>query len=329
MKLFNKRLAFVIILFSFIFVLPVLAQVSEVEIFNEWFLEDCPCSFERPFFLIRNYEDFNIFWQKIKLGNAAPYYDFNKYMVFVWAPGYTRKNCSKVNFERLLFKEGNLLLLVDFDDSSKFFGQLRRPVKIAVFQKVKDSDLFVFRKIQIGWKSYDYKLVYKVWNMEFERKRPLEITLMDREIAPKYALATFSGTLEESDDNEVPEEQTTQVAVQPKEESKSKVEPVRIVTAPKQTSSARQPTTVQTPRALPEPISPKMQTAVQPQTPRNTSPNQTTTTSQPPKTTGVVSTSPIVIGGTPAPTVKPDSKSEVAPGMGEDPLFGAEFDITF
>ena len=70
-----------------------------------------------------------------------------------------------------------------------------------------------------------------------------------------------------------------------------------------------------------------MQNATQPQQPRADTPAKPT--SKPSKPTGVVSTSPIVIGGTPAPTTKSDTKPDAAPGMGEDPLFGSEFDITF
>ena len=325
----------ILYLFTIILSTPVFSQIQEVEIFNEWFIEDCSCSFQRQFFFIRDYESFNNFWKKLKLGNIAPYFDFDKYMVFVWAPGLTRKECSKVSFERLLYKEGNLLLLMDFADSDKFYGRLRRPVKFSIFQSVKNSDLFVFKKIKTGWQQYDYKPIYSVWNMDTERKRSLIYTMMDKTEAPKITLATYSAFVTPPEKKQAKNETSTESVqtVQPVRQNpsnignKSKVEPIRVVAAPRQPSTPKQTASIQTPRALPEPISPKMQTATQPQQPRADTPAKPT--SQPSKPTGVVSNSPIVIGGTPAPTTKTDSKPDAAPGMGEDPLFGSEFDITF
>ena len=69
----------ILYLFTIILSTPVFSQIQEVEIFNEWFIEDCSCSFQRQFFFIRDYESFNNFWKKLKLGNIAPYFDFDKW----------------------------------------------------------------------------------------------------------------------------------------------------------------------------------------------------------------------------------------------------------
>ena len=120
---------------------PIFAQVQELDIYNEWYSSDSTFYSQREFLLIRNYQTFNELWKKTELGKIAPYIDFNKYMVLVWAPGYTRRDCSIINFERILYKEGNLLLIMDFLDKDKRFGPKKRPIKIFIFKLNLIKDL--------------------------------------------------------------------------------------------------------------------------------------------------------------------------------------------
>ena len=322
---------------------PIFAQVQELDIYNEWYSSDSTFYSPREFLLIRDYQNFNELWKKTELGKIAPYLDFNKYMVLVWVPGYTRRDCSVINFERILYKEGNLLLIMDFLDNEKRFGPKKRPIKIAIIQNVKDCDLFVFKKIQVGWQKYDFKPIYSLWDMSDKRKRPLDFAVMDRDEGPVIVLATETRELIVKENEDIAKEKARRAALAAatqaakEKEEKQAVKPIAIVAAPKPVTQTRQPSTIQSPRALPEAITPRMQSATQPQTQRTVynpvKPNQPSqpaqTTQQPSKQSGVVTTSPIKIGGTPAPTVSSDSKPDAAPGMGEDPLFGSEFDITF
>ena len=327
------------ILFLFIFNYPLFAQVQELDIYNEWYSPDSSFTSQREFLLIRDYQTFNELWKKTELGKTAPFLDFNKYMVLVWIPGYTRRDCSIISFERLLYKEGNLLLIMDFLDNDKRFGPYKRPVKIAIIQNVKDCDLFVFKKKQIGWKKYEFNPIYTLWDMNGKRKRSLDFAVMDRDEGPVIVLATETRELIAEEKKEMAKEKAKKEAqaaaakAAKEKEERQTVRPIAIVAAPKQASQSRQPSAIQSPRPLPEAVAPKMQTAAQPPSRpaviQPAKPSQPAQPSQPTKPSGVVSTSPIKIGGTPAPTASSDSKPDAAPGMGEDPLFGSEFDITF
>ena len=333
----SSPLVFIFILLLFAFIIsasPTFAKIQELDIYNEWYFPDSKLKTDKPFFLIQDYEKFYEFWNKSGFKGSAPYFDFDKYMVFVWAPGYTRKDYSEVNFDRLVYKDGSVLVLIDFKEKQHFFSSTHKPVKFAIFQKLKNMDIFVFKKIKTGWRSYSYQPIYAIWDMSGERTRPFEYVLMDQEKPPEYNLDTFevaNATNDTSTNNQVVYETS-----KPTNTNKSNVKPITVV-KPQTQPQQRPSMTISTPRALPEPIAPKMQTAqqpVQPQSPTQTRPSQPSSQpsqpAQPPKQSGTVNNNPIVIGGAPAPKVDSSSKPETAPaGIDDDPLFGSEFDITF
>lgn len=254
----------------------ILGQTRELDIYDEWFCTDSSLQPERPYFLIRNYEDFCEFWNKTEFEGIAPYIDFNKYMIFVWAPGPTQKDASRVVFERLVYKEDCLLMLMDFAEEHKSYGRMKRPVKAAILPIFAKGDVFVFKKIKKAWQTYEWKPVFAIWDMQNERSRPFEYVMMDRQERPVYQLAT--GSFVE-------------------------------ITLPRQ-------------EAVSQPVETQMTAASS-----NQSSNAARTAQQRPK--AEESNAPISIGDAPPMEVDPEIKPETAPGMGEDPLFGSEFDITF
>ena len=135
--------------------------------------------------------EFNDFWPKTKLKGIAPYLDFDKYMIFGWTPGYTRKDCSKVYFEKLIYKDGCLLVLIDFADDYREYVQGKRPLKIAIFPKVKPCDVFIFKKIKKGWRKYEWKPILTMWDMSGIRQRPFQIVMVDKEEEKPIQLATY------------------------------------------------------------------------------------------------------------------------------------------
>lgn len=307
---FYKRIKYICLLLVFIFCSTafVLGQTKELDIYDEWFCTDSKLRSERPYFIIRNYEDFFEFWSKTEFGGIAPYIDFSKYMVFVWAPGSTKRDLSKVIFERLVYKEGCLLVLIDFAEEYKYYGSTKRPVKAAILPIFPQGDVFVFKKIKKAWQVYEWKPVFAIWDMKNERNRPFKYVLMDRQERPVYQLATAS----------------FEVALSSGSEKRNIAEPARVeVSQAKPSAPYTKPVEITLPRqgAVSKPAE------VKPSPPSTSSQGSARTTTQRPRVE--VSNAPISIGNEPPAKIDPEIKPEVAPGMGEDPLFGSEFDITF
>ena len=307
--------------------LPAFGQTQELEIYNEWYCSDSKLLPERPFFVIRDTLEFHSFWSKTNFGGYPPHIDFDKYMVFVWAPKPTRKDCKKVEFETIIYKDGSLLVIMNFEGFDKYMtGTLKKPIKAAIFPKIKSGDIFIYSKKKIGWEKYEYIPYYALWDMDNDRKKPFEFVYIDKENKPLYEVATTTGNTSIS--------AATTIATK-NNELDSKINPV-VSAEPESSVYTPRQSAVSMPKQLPEAQTLSMpreatQTSVQPvQT--NTVVQQTTsvTPSSPASTVTAKTTSePINIGNTPAPKIDKDTKPEVAPGMGEDPLFGSEFDITF
>ena len=186
---YNRLSSFslLIIILLFINVLPADGQTQELEIYNEWYCSDSNLFPERPFFVIKDVLEFQSFWEKTNFGGYPPHLDFEKYMVFVWAPKPTRKDCNKVEFERLLYKNGALLVLMNFEGHDKYMtGSLKKPVKAVIFPKIKSGDIFIYRKVKTGWEQFKWTPVYAIWDMSVERKRPFEYVYVDKDNKPLY-----------------------------------------------------------------------------------------------------------------------------------------------
>lgn len=327
---YNRLSSFslLIIILLFINVLPADGQTQELEIYNEWYCSDSNLFPERPFFVIKDVLEFQSFWEKTNFGGYPPHLDFEKYMVFVWAPKPTRKDCNKVEFERLLYKNGALLVLMNLEGHDKYMtGSLKKPVKAVVFPKIKSGDIFIYRKVKTGWEQFKWTPVYAIWDMSVERKRPFEYVYVDKDNKPLYETATTTAN------------PSVTIATTPLRESESTTSVTNAIVATEQESNVYTPkqSAVSMPRELPEAktlstSTTKNNAPIQPiTTVANPPANQTPTKPEPVSTsTNAKTTSdPINIGNTPAPKIDKDAKPEVAPGMGEDPLFGSEFDITF
>ena len=297
-------------------------QTQELELYNEWFVEDSDFTYERPIYFIRDSTSFHIFWKQINYGDNPPYLDFDRFMIMVWAPGSTRKDYSKVVFERVLYKEGCLLVLMDFIDSYRRYGANKKPLKFIILPIVKPCDVFIYKKIKKGWQKYEWKHLATVWDMSGERTRPFQIVQMDKVAEEHIVLATYTPELDKINVAKKTDDDSDEV-----EETKPATKPVRTV----------KPVTIVSTKPI-EAI-PAKPVATQPQQPasHSTSQGQPRTQSQPrqttqnpePKQKPVVSDAPIDFGGGNKTTPEPESKPAAVPGMSEDPLFGSEFDITF
>ena len=278
------------------------AQYNELEIYNEWFSHDSDLRPEKPFFFIRSTREFHHFWKDSRLSGFPPHLDFNKYMIFVWAPKPTRKDCSQVEIEKLIIKDGACLILMNFKGYDKvILGPSKRPVKAAIFPLINDADTFIFTKIKKGWEQYEWKPIYTIWDMEKSRTRPFQYVYMDKEPRPVYEMASYSTKIEiaqsysknNSNTNE-PVKSSEPVVYSP---------PISDVSMPKQLPEAQN-------------VSNQINNSI----PAN---------SQAKKQQPVSTSAPISIGSDTPASKELSSTNEVAPGMGEDPLFGSEFDITF
>ena len=299
-----------------------LGQTKELTLYNEWFVEDSDFTFERPIYFIRDSGSFHIFWKQVKFGDNPPYLDFDRFMIMVWAPGYTRRDYSKVVFERVLYKEGCLLVLMDFIDGYRRYGANKKPLKFVILPIVNPCDVFIYKKVKKGWQKYDWKHLATIWDMSGERKRPFQIVQMDKAAEEQIVLATYTPELDKinvakkTDDGK-------EESDEPKSELKQtpKVKPVTIVTNKPIEPVAAKPVVTQPQQPASQPAS-QGQPRTQPQ-PTQTSPKAET------KQKPVVSDAPIDFGGGSKPPAEPESKPAAVPGMAEDPLFGSEFDITF
>ena len=328
MKNYNHSfILFLITFLIFINELPVMGQAQELEIYDEWYCSNSNLIPERPFFVIKDTLDFHSFWSKTNFGGYPPHIDFDKYMVFVWAPKPTRKDCNKVEFEKILYKDGSLLVIMNFEGFDKYMtGALKKPIKAAIFPKIKSGDIFIYSKKKIGWENFEYVPYYALWDMDNDRKRPFEFVYVDKDNKPLYEVATTTGNTSVS---------MATTIVNHKTEPDSKIKPVVEVKTENSVYTPRQ-SAVSMPNQLPEAKTLSMpketaQTTVQPAptTSVNQQSNTVKTVSPATKVPARTTSEPINIGNTPSQKIDKDVKPEVAPGMGEDPLFGSEFDITF
>ncbi len=320
-------LSILIVFILMMLCLPSFGQTKELELYNEWFVEDSTYRSERPFFFIRDSIFFHNFWKYTRLGNTPPYIDFDRFMIFVWAPGYTWNDYSKVSFERILYKDGCLLVLMDFVDNSRRYGAKKRPLKFIILPIVKPCDTFFFRKIKKGWQKYEWKHFYSLWDMSGERKRPFEIVMLDKDKEEQIVLATYTPELEKIEvaknaEGNGDESDDSKTSSKP---SKTTVRPVTIV-------SHRPIEPVPAKPVVTQPQQPTSQSSSQGQRGAQSQSQSTQTTQKPDtKQKPVISDAPIDFGGggSSKPSAELEPKPTAAPGMAEDPLFGSEFDITF
>ena len=319
-----KKTPFIIFIVSLILLFnsSAFGQTKELELYNEWFVEDSDFTYERPIYFIRDSGSFHSFWKQINYGDNPPYLDFDRFMIMVWAPGTTRRDYSKVVFERVLYKEDCLLVLMDFIDGYRRYGSNKKPLKFVILPIVKPCDVFIYKKIKKGWRKYDWKHLASIWDMSGERKRPFQIVQMDKIEEQQIVLATYTPELEKTELAKKPEEKSEETEVQkPTPKPVKVVKPVAVVTnAPIQQVAAQ-------PVARPQQPAPQAASSQNQQNTRS-QPAQTSQNNQP-KTKPVVSDAPIDFGGGSKSSAEPEPKPAAAPGMAEDPLFGSEFDITF
>lgn len=319
-----KKIPFIIYIVSLILLFNsnAFCQTQELVLYNEWFVEDSDFTYERPIYFIRDSGSFHTFWKQINYGNNPPYLDFDRFMIMVWVPGTTRRDYSKVVFERVLYKEGCLLVLMDFIDGYRRFGANKRPLKFVILPIVKPCDVFIYKKIKKGWQKYDWKHLATVWDMSGERKRPFQIVQVDKAVEAKIVLATYTPELEKTELAKKTDENLEETEKQkPAPKQVKTVRPVAVVT-----NTPIQPVAAQ-PVARPQQPAPQIASSQNQQNTRSQS-AQTSQNTQP-KTKPVVSDAPIDFGGGSKPSTESEPKPAAVPGMAEDPLFGSEFDITF
>lgn len=285
------------------------AQVREMPVYNEWQGRNSTYNAEKPFFLIRDIHDLLRFWEKSGSDEPAPMIDFSKYMLLVWCPGASLFDHVPVRIERLLSKEGNYFVLMDFQRKDTG-GYWRRPFMATMLPLVTEGDFFIMRKVVRGAHDIDWKPVYTIWDMSGERKRGFEIASLDKEPAKAEFIVHAPETADKK-----PE---TMVAAVPQ-----KTEPENPFAETPTTSAA-----AATPAASGESPASDAPAAVAAATPAvpPAQPAQTGTNAIFPEDDNPFATPPAAAATTEA---KPVTAAPATPKIDEDPLFGTEFDITF
>lgn len=291
--------------------------ITYVPFYNEWSGINCKYKGDRPFSFITNIYELHDFWQKSGLKEPEPYIDFEKFMIFLWTPGASKYDWSETKIEKILYKEGAFLVLIDF--KRKFKGITTYPFYAVIMPKRDDYDFFIFRKkgpnkkYEVEWEPF-----YTLWCMKRLRTKPYTVVKADKE-SPEV-VTTINTTLPEGYFEQLAkeEEQRQQKLMASLQRSKPVTQepPIR----------REQPKNIYVPKTQ-STYAPPTQTTYTPPTPTPTKPKISSTTSsgkdipQKPK-------SDIY---TPQPTMPAPSKQPVdnLPAMDEDPLFGSEFDITF
>lgn len=310
-KKFNIK--FIITLLQFILIATYsFSQTKELDIYNEWSCTDSSLNNEREFFLIKDYWQFTNFWNKTSFKGKTPLLDFEKYMVLVWAPGYTRRDCSKISLETLLYKDGCILALFDFNENYRHYNASKlRPVKAFILPKIIEGDFFIYKKVKKSWQNIEWKPIFAIWDMDHKRKRPFEYVSLDvpRKSDSQLYVSTSVEIKENNSEVELNSQDlyTTNSVSYPKEERTLK--PVNIVTPQVRNTSVNSSTSLNQVESI---NNQKLQTTIHNETPK------------PIVTASPITNKPV----TPEPSNS--SESLVNPsGMGDDPLFGSEFDITF
>lgn len=272
------------------------AQIKEMPVYNEWQGRNSTYNAERPFFLIRDIHDLLRFWEKSGSDEPAPMIDFEKYMLLVWCPGASLFDYVPVRIERLLYKEGNYLVLMDFQRKDTG-GYWRRPFMATMLPLVTEGDFFIMRKVMRGAHEIDWKPVYTIWDMSGERKRGFEIASLDKEPTKPEFIAHAPETAKKK-----PETMVTAVPQKTEPENPFAANPAAPTTAG---SPAATPAPAAAPAAKPA------QTGAGAIFPEDDNPFATPAAAA--ATTGS----------------KPVANAPATPKVDEDPLFGTEFDITF
>lgn len=160
------------------------AKTVELPVYRDWRGDNCQFESERPFFLIRDIHDLEMFWQKANAGEPQPWVDFEKYMLFVWCPGPTLFDYRPVEVERLLSKDGSYIVQMNFKrkDTGGFW---RRPFVATMLPLISRGDIFVMRKIEHGPENIEWKPLYNLWDMSGDRTRPFEMVQLDPKVQPQ------------------------------------------------------------------------------------------------------------------------------------------------
>jgi len=160
------------------------AKTVELPVYRDWRGNNCRFVSERPFFVIRDIHELERFWQKADAGEPMPWIDFEKFMLFVWSPGATMFDYRPVEVERLLYKDGSYIVLMNFQrkDTGGFW---RRPFVATMLPLIKSGDIFVKRKIEHSPQKTEWKALYTLWDMSGDRTRPFEIVQLDPDAQPE------------------------------------------------------------------------------------------------------------------------------------------------
>lgn len=151
-------------------------------IHDQWSGTDSHYSGNPTFFLIRTLDEMNSFWEKHHPGEEIFHVDFNKVMLFVWAPGKSLFDYCPTQVVRF-FKEGNRFSLLLAFERKRTGGYWRNPYLIAILGKVEKGDIDIYR---IGSKLLDEPErmpLCTIWDMGGERKVPC--TVVTLKVPPK------------------------------------------------------------------------------------------------------------------------------------------------
>lgn len=281
------------------------AKTMELEVYRDWRGSDCHYKSSRPFFIIRDIYDLENFWEKSGLDESMPYLDFDKYMLLVWNPGPSLFDHHPVKVDRFIYKDGSFVVLMSFQRHDTG-GYWRRPFVATVLPRVDKGDIFIMRKVTVGYNRVEWKHVYSLWDVRQGRVRPFEVVQLEKPLQKqKFIHTKVPDSMQIFEKDEPVKDRQKPVEVAQTTQSKT-------TTSQSDTSSgfgsfsssssevvAEKPAETGATKAESEDFFPEFG-------------NNTSTQKSEPK------------------AEKPATgKSSQPPGFDEDPLFGEEFDINF
>ncbi|GEM_PF-1255069 len=314
----KAALLLTILLFS----TTLMAKTIELEVFRDWRGNNCEFKSSRPFFTITDVYDLEQFWEKANADESMPWLDFEKYMLLVWNPGPSLFDHDPVKINKFLYKDGRFIAIMDLEKKQSG-GFWRRPFVATLLPRIKKGDIFIMRKIEVGFRKFKYENVFTLWDMSADRSMPFDMVKLDEPV----------GEAQFIDPTRYPkDEQPGQMQIA----SRPPAQPITTTAAPQADENPFA-------EAVEKPAAPAQKPVAALSEPQQPVSASAVPVKKPVSTTALVAEAEAKDKdgdffpdfGTPeSDNKKPEvqskpAKTSTAPAVDEDPLFGEEFDINF
>ncbi len=168
-----KRLSAIIIFFLIVLTGLANAKTQELDVYRDWRGNNCEFVAERPFFIISDIYDLQNFWQKCNSDEQMPGIDFDKYMLFVWAPGSSMIDQRNISVDKFLKKDGKYVVILN-SQKKHFDSGWKKPFVATMLPKKEKGDLFVMRNGNKFAGESPWMPLYTLWDMSGDRVKDFE-----------------------------------------------------------------------------------------------------------------------------------------------------------